>query len=386
MIKSTAKKAIRYFSQIIHSLGSDSRFIGPPQGVQTAQELVLRASSFTTIHPIREESTICRKLPNTVESTIHPNFYRDLKREAPPCYVVQLKNGRAVGAQGVAISTDDYIVGDVSRVMGNNPYEFRELYRTRLPKVTHITGHVGLVAGNGGHGFFHWLYDVFPKLSLLGSNATPLDYFIVGYWEKSFVQESLNFYGINERKIIPASEHTHYQATDLFISSLPSNRGNPPVWIIDFLRDVMLNRSRKRRSVTITPRIYITRRDATYRHIQNEAELERYLHGKGFKTIVLSELSLQQQVEVFSSANVIVAPHGAGLSNIAFCQKGVSLIELFSPSYVNVCYWSISNIRDMQYWYTLGNVTDEVSQEQTFRSGILVDLDKLDATLGRALT
>ena len=66
-------------------------------------------------------------------------------------------------------------------------------------------------------------------------------------------------------------------------------------------------------------------------------------------------LSVQEQIDHFAAARVVVAPHGAALTNLTFCRPGVRLLELFAPGYLNPGYWSIlSNIEDSRYRYLIG--------------------------------
>ena len=65
--------------------------------------------------------------------------------------------------------------------------------------------------------------------------------------------------------------------------------------------------------------IYITRKDALYRKIVNEKEIEDYLREIGFEIIQMSELPFLEHVKICAEAKIVVGPHGAGLSNIVFC-------------------------------------------------------------------
>ena len=82
--------------------------------------------------------------------------------------------------------------------------------------------------------------------------------------------------------------------------------------------------------------------------------VQEFLKSYGFEVIILSQLSLLEQVHIFNQASIIVSPHGAGLSNLAFCNPQTKVIEIFHPDYVNVCYWSISHLLNLDYWYFLG--------------------------------
>jgi capsular polysaccharide biosynthesis protein len=48
----------------------------------------------------------------------------------------------------------------------------------------------------------------------------------------------------------------------------------------------------------------------------------------GFSTHMLEDLSFDEQITLFSQAEFVVAPHGAGLANLLFCQPGTKVLEL----------------------------------------------------------
>ena len=64
----------------------------------------------------------------------------------------------------------------------------------------------------------------------------------------------------------------------------------------------------------------------------NESEVEAALAPLGFRTIVPGEMSVREQIAAFSRARVVVAPHGAGLANMAFAPRGAALVEIASSA------------------------------------------------------
>lgn len=44
---------------------------------------------------------------------------------------------------------------------------------------------------------------------------------------------------------------------------------------------------------------------------------------------------MRNQIEIFSSSEVVVAPHGAGLANLVFLPDNAIVIELFDRSFIN---------------------------------------------------
>jgi capsular polysaccharide biosynthesis protein len=55
---------------------------------------------------------------------------------------------------------------------------------------------------------------------------------------------------------------------------------------------------------------------------------------------------------------VVVGAHGAALSNLAFCNPGTHVIELFSPLYVNACYRNLSLAAGLLHGGVIGNGRD----------------------------
>jgi capsular polysaccharide biosynthesis protein len=111
-------------------------------------------------------------------------------------------------------------------------------------------------------------------------------------------------------------------------------------------------------SISGGDRIYITRQNATNRRIINEREVRDLLSQFGFQCVALESLSVMEQAALLAKAEVIVAPHGGGLTNTVFCQPGTKVIEIFSPQYVYVCYWLISNLVELDYYYLTGIVPE----------------------------
>ena len=57
-----------------------------------------------------------------------------------------------------------------------------------------------------------------------------------------------------------------------------------------------------------------------------------------------------KQIELFKNAHMVISPHGAGLSNIAFCNKDTKVIEFVMNPNCNLCFQYLSDIRNLQYY------------------------------------
>ena len=94
-----------------------------------------------------------------------------------------------------------------------------------------------------------------------------------------------------------------------------------------WLRDRMRSDSDGERSPGGS-RVFISREDATIRQVTNADEILPVLDKYGFETHVLTELSVAEQIALFSDADIVVAPHGAGLTNLVYAEN-IATVELF---------------------------------------------------------
>lgn len=94
--------------------------------------------------------------------------------------------------------------------------------------------------------------------------------------------------------------------------------------------------------VPATERIYVARTDAHHRHLENEADVVRVAEARGYRVVVPGRMTIREQVDYFRRARVVAGPHGAGLSNIAFCQPGAVLYEFVPEGYQNPCFRALA--------------------------------------------
>jgi len=96
-------------------------------------------------------------------------------------------------------------------------------------------------------------------------------------------------------------------------------------------------------------KIYISRRGTNRRRLSNEEELENELQKLGFKIVRLEAYSFIQQVDIINNAEIIIAPHGAGLANLVFAEKTTKVIEIFPHWLYNDCFARLAVNNNLQY-------------------------------------
>ena len=82
-------------------------------------------------------------------------------------------------------------------------------------------------------------------------------------------------------------------------------------------------------------KVYISRRVG--RNVTNNSDVERLLSVRGYEIIDTAELSYEQQVRLFHSADTIVGAMGAAFTNLIFCNPGTKVLALSSPFTQKFC-------------------------------------------------
>jgi len=200
----------------------------------------------------------------------------------------------------------------------------------------------------GGYNYFHYLHTCLPKLSYYLQNVK-FDRIIHNSTNKKFVKESLNVIGINLNNVFCLDASPSMKCKELTVVSPIGYGVNPNKESCKFVRDLF-----KSLFVMSNRRIFISRSGTNYRKLTNEEEITNYLITLGFEIINSEYLSFTDQVKLFSQSEIVISSHGAGLSNIVFCDPKTKILELQSPKYLGLCYWLVADSCDLDYYYLLG--------------------------------
>jgi capsular polysaccharide biosynthesis protein len=209
----------------------------------------------------------------------------------------------------------------------------RELLIDQFPRRIEGTVISLLSGGPSNNNYYHWLYDALPRLYIAKSIIKNYEriHYLIPENTYSFQEETLDLLGIPVPARISSKDCRHLQATNLIATSHPNPHEGAPSWVVRFLRESLMVTSPN----TLEEKyIYISRGDSLNgRRLLNEDYLRRLLESVGFRTYRLSELTVSQQISLFSKAKMIVGMHGAGFANLTFASKGAVVYELFSDRY-----------------------------------------------------
>lgn len=119
--------------------------------------------------------------------------------------------------------------------------------------------------------------------------------------------------------------------------------------------------------------IYVSRRNAA-RSLPNEVELESQLRSRGFHIVHPERIPWSEQIALFKKATTVVAPHGAGLSNLVFSEPGTRVIELTNGRHYNRCFEWICHVSGHTY-VPVGADDGRYETASELTSAILESLD-----------
>ncbi|WP_231362276.1 MULTISPECIES: DUF563 domain-containing protein [unclassified Thioalkalivibrio] len=228
--------------------------------------------------------------------------------------------------------------------------------------------------------YYHfWLDTVGDLLMLrdtLPSSLQP-DRFLVSHAGAPWQDEILHRMGIAPEQVTRYADHERLTADELLVPL----RGKGAVGVTPGL----VNRIRRE----VNPRIdapqagrllYISRGDSPRRTVTNEAEVRDLVRRYGIEVLELSGMSVADQIDLFASARLVVATHGAGLTNLMWCQEGTTVIELLPDRHRNPCFRDICAQRQLRHDAIL---CPQAGATKGLDAPMTVTLDELHALLLR---
>lgn len=292
--------------------------------------------------------------------------------DVPERFVLELDQGLVVGEYGAVITGDGMLDYETSPYFGINGWREHPVFlRPVTPRPQHVAGTLlNLTARGTTTNYYHFLFDALPRYGILREALpdTQVDSVLVPHRTR-YQQQLLAMLDIDAQLLQP-SAGLAWRADRLLVPSTPNHELAAPAWVVDWLRRTFRptpSESQARR------RLYVTRGDQrnTRRYVHERAlwpELER----RGFERIDPGSHSVQEQIDLFDAAEIVVAPHGAGLTNLVFCRPGTKVVEMFAADYVHMGLWNITHsIPDVEYRYL---VSPGAVREGSVMAGVLTDV------------
>jgi len=227
------------------------------------------------------------------------------------------------------------------------------------------------------HNYYHWMTEGILSLDILSramgpdSNlniALPKSMDINGVFDH---RESLRALGLDQYSIVELEANLIKVREAIWVDS-NDVQTMPVSCLKDFQQRIAVRYAdaggrRKRR-------LLVARRGPT-RKIYNIKQVEAFLSKYDFETVYLEGMRVVDQILLFQSAEFVIGPHGAALTNLLFCQPGTKVIEFMPSVEMRPFFWLISEKLDLVY----GMQFCTAAGGQGFQAAVDVDIGKLQA-------
>lgn len=357
-----------------------SRWIGSPKGsVPSFKQWCLESGAKYGVvyHTVYPEHDVVLAPALSLEDELHWR-YSMKGYTVPEAYVVEMPefSGRTWG-QGNVITPDEFLVEDVSITFKSDFKDHDAFWLWKYPQLIRTSSRVASLVAVAPENYYHWLFDTLPRLHLLEKAGVRPETYIVCD-DRPFQRETLERAGIGSEQRILADANLHLSADPLCVPSLPGEVGLMPKWACRYLAETF--------GVTEpgpARRIYLARGAVNYRQVTNEKEVQRLLCQWDFTIVDPAQHSVAEQAALMKGAEIIVAPHGAAMTNLVFASAGAKVIEILSPIYVNPMYSYLASQVGVDYYYLIGEGERPAEGVDPHRVGahIEVNLDQLDQLL-----
>lgn len=200
------------------------------------------------------------------------------------------------------------------------------------------------LGGLASNAFGHWLPEFLPKLQFLQQHPNFVDFPLIV--DADMPQSHFDHLRrLTNQPLILLQAHESLLCQRLLIAPSPAFfpvelfPNNIPVQDIPGLSPRALKFIRGNEPPLCRPspfrRLFLARKNMKWRHLLNEDDIALDLSSLGFETIMIEDLTAQDQIVLFQEAAWIVAPNGSALLNIIFADTQVKLVVLIQPNLFN---------------------------------------------------
>jgi len=272
-----------------------------------------------------------------------------LAKSFPVAGVLAMEGGCIVGPEGWVFGATKVWLPDHSWY-GESPAEASP--RISQQPLRRSGGTCLTLASNWScENYGHLLLDSIPRIHLFtgaGFSFEDVDHIYCPVRNVSKGAALLGRYGVPTEKCIfePLTHGEGLQFDRLIAPTFPGVRRNYPRWVPDFLRSAL-----PKGVSAPSRRLYVTRGNGT-RKLANERELLSLMMEYGFE---FYDPALQREPWLdFSQATAVIGAHGAGLTDLAFCARDTTVLELLPSDHIYPYYCSLSQAAGLRYGYLVG--------------------------------
>lgn len=282
-------------------------------------------------------------------------------------FTCEIKNARLHIPTGATTTPDNRFLMESALAPGR--LQLQPIYQSPVPRnVPRLTGTYSTIWTVTANNYYHWLVECLPRLYSLQQVGKPITLLMPSDLPPVW-QEMLDIC-LPENVTVEHPQSEWVEVENFVLSNCVTFKASA------FIPPPHLDYVRKRffAAYDLPPEpepkhnIYITRKHARKRFVLNEDEVLDYLSQFGFEPYALEHMSYREQVTLLHGAKNIVAPHGAGNTNILFSGP-ITLLE-FINAYPKPHFYLMTHALGQQFYWILAG-------ERHINSDLSVDMAQL---------
>ena len=208
----------------------------------------------------------------------------------------------------------------------------------------------GFVQSIWGENYYHFLTEELPNIIKL-KNHDPYIPLMINYNNK-YIKDILSICNFNENSFIKRDDSHLFKVKEFYFTNM-SISGKPA-------RDDLLLVQKHLETIlgldftqnqSLTPIGIYIKRNEHERRVLNNDEIINHLkkNYSNIEWIIFESLSMLETIKLFNVASFVIAPHGAGLTNMLFCRDSTRIIEFMPFSDPNECYNHLAQMLNHKY-------------------------------------
>ena len=184
----------------------------------------------------------------------------------------------------------------------------------------------------------HFIEDIAPRAAML-ANSSPV---VNTFYSKTFEKTQLELLDLLNIKLLHQTSFFelisfeklsfvfHHNQRNRLVAGDNSVQGFcADITIMNQIRGVIFKQ--KDQTLKQSKKIFVYRGSKLFRRLVNQKRVARFLEREGFISIDITNWSLENRIQLYSSCSHIVYEYGAGGANNYFARDKVNVVELRHP-------------------------------------------------------
>jgi len=237
---------------------------------------------------------------------------------------------------------------------------------------------VAVIGSQRAVNYFHWWIDVLARCWVIRSSPYRSCHLVTPPLMHDFQLDTLNLLRQHVTSLTRPLQRFRHLVLVRGLTYGASQAIVPQVTEFAQWCRTMLELSPSRRD----RKLFLSRKSAPSRRLVNEEEVVRAL-GPDIEPVALETLSVREQASLFSEASLVVAPHGAGLTNLLFCERPAAVVELVHADTPPDTFRRLAGLLDHPY-IAVGCEPEKHPQKKEGRRNMKAAVDDVVSAVERA--